>query len=295
MAVAVNLYQTVLALPLATRPAAPTVHEGVGSAWPPVSVVARIEFTVLVKGAELASIALLKSSFGGAALAKSKLKVSVPPGPVLLASVTIRKYVVPLVTGNPMRDGAGEVVPTFPLAQAPGTATRLPGVPVQADRIVTYRPNLVSATTLPVAGATNLNHTLRATLFDAHETAGSFTAVLGVACVVSSVNRKGVALTVVAKLMLSLVAEGACATTSVLGSEGVPPGLGDVTVMAREPAETMSGAGMEARSCVELTKVVSRALPFTLTTALDAKPPPFTVKVNAGPPVATIDGEIDVI
>jgi hypothetical protein len=40
---------------------------------------------------------------------------------------------------------------------------------------------------------------------------------------------------------------------------------------------------------------VSRALPFTFTTALDANPPPFTVSVNAGPPVATIEGEIEVI
>lgn len=38
-----------------------------------------------------------------------------------------------------------------------------------------------------------------------------------------------------------------------------------------------------------------RALPFTFTTALGAKPPPFTVSVNSGPPVATICGEIEVI
>ena len=44
-----------------------------------------------------------------------------------------------------------------------------------------------------------------------------------------------------------------------------------------------------------LTNVVNRALPLTFTTALGAKPPPFTVSVNAGPPVATMDGEIEVI
>ena len=213
-----------------------------------MSEVARIEFTVFVNGVGLALMALLKSSFAGAALAKSKLNVSVPPGPVLLASDTIRKYVVPFVTGNPMRDGAGDVVPTFPLAQAPGTATRLPGVPVQADRMFKYLPNLVSAVTLPVAGATNLNHTLRATLLVAQGTAGSLIAVFAVACVVSSVIRKGVALTMAAKLMLSLVAEGACATNNVFGSEVVPPGLGDVTVIARLPAVRMSVAGIEARS-----------------------------------------------
>src|SRR5580704_12362698 len=57
----------------------------------------------------------------------------------------------------------------------------------------------------------------------------------------------------------------------------------------------MSEAGIEANSCVALTNVVSRALPFTFTTALGANPPPFTVNVNAGPPVATTEGEIDVI
>ena len=38
-----------------------------------------------------------------------------------------------------------------------------------------------------------------------------------------------------------------------------------------------------------------RALPLTLTTAVESNPPPFTVSVNAGPPVATIEGEIEVI
>jgi len=56
----------------------------------------------------------------------------------------------------------------------------------------------------------------------------------------------------------------------------------------------MSEAGIEARSSLELTNVVSRALPLTLTTALGAKVAPFTVSVNAGPPVATIAGDIDV-
>jgi len=41
--------------------------------------------------------------------------------------------------------------------------------------------------------------------------------------------------------------------------------------------------------------VVSRALLFTFTTVLGVNPPPFTVNVNAGPPVATIEGEIEVI
>src|SRR5262252_9067231 len=94
--------------------------------------------------------------------------------------------------------------------------------------------------------------------------------------------------------MLSLLAGGACATKSVFGSDVVPPGLGEVTVMASVPAAAISDAGIEARSSFGLTNVVSRALPLRFTTALGANPPPFTVSVNAGPPVATMGGKIDV-
>jgi hypothetical protein len=99
--------------------------------------VACIEFTVFVKGVGLAFMALLKSSFVGTALAKSRLDVSVPPTALVpvLASVAIKKYFVPLVTLNPSSD-AGVVPGTFPVAQAPATATRLPGVPVHAEAIV---------------------------------------------------------------------------------------------------------------------------------------------------------------
>ena len=51
-----------------------------------------------------------------------------------------------------------------------------------------------------------------------------------------------------AKLMLSFVAGGACATISVFGSEGVPPGTGVVTEIANDPAVAMSEAGIEAKS-----------------------------------------------
>lgn len=94
--------------------------------------------------------------------------------------------------------------------------------------------------------------------------------------------------------MLSLFAGGACAMKSVFGSDVVPPGLGEVTVIASVPAVAMSEAGIEARSSLELINVVSRALPLTFTTALGANPPPFTVSVNAGPPVATMGGKMEV-
>jgi hypothetical protein len=109
------------------------------------------------------------------------------------------------------------------------------------------------------------------------------------------VIRKGkVAAAFVAKLMLSFVPGDACATISVFGSEAVPPGTGVVTEIASDPAVAMSEAGIDAKSCVALTNVVNRELPFTFTTALGANPPPFTVKVNAGPPVATTEGEMEV-
>jgi hypothetical protein len=71
-----------------------------------------------------------------------------------------------------------------------------------------------------------------------------------VACVVSSLIRAGIVAVVTfnGKLMLSFVAEGACATTSVFGADCVPPGKGVVTEIAREPAAAMSEAGIEANN-----------------------------------------------
>ena len=84
---AVNLNQTLFAAPPLAAPAG--AHEGVGSVAP-VLAVARIVFSVVENGAEAMAVALENGSFAGAALAKSRLKVSVPPAPPL-ASVTIKK------------------------------------------------------------------------------------------------------------------------------------------------------------------------------------------------------------
>jgi hypothetical protein len=105
-----------------------------------------------------------------------------------------------------------------------------------------------------------------------------------------------VALVSVASAKLSFVPESACETISVFGSE-VPPPEGFITVIAGEgkAAETISEAGIDAESRVALTNVVSRALPFTFTTDPRTKLWPVTVSVKAGPPVATMLGEMESI
>lgn len=70
-----------------------------------------------------------------------------------------------------------------------------------------------------------------------------------------------------------------------------PPGAGLVTCTGAVPAVAISDAGTEAVSCVELTNVVVRLLPFQLATELDTKPEPFTVRVKAGPPAVELFGE----
>lgn len=80
------MYQTLLAIPPPTAPAG--VHEGVGSVAPPVLGVAKIAFTVFENGTET-TVAAENASFTGATLAKSRLKVRVPPAAPALASVTM--------------------------------------------------------------------------------------------------------------------------------------------------------------------------------------------------------------
>ena len=71
-----------------------------------------------------------------------------------------------------------------------------------------------------------------------------------------------------------------------------PPGVGFVTCIGAVPAVAMSVAGTEAVSCVELTNVVVRLLPFQLTTDPDTKLEPLTVRVKADPPAVALVGEI---
>src|SRR5215475_8974070 len=70
-----------------------------------------------------------------------------------------------------------------------------------------------------------------------------------------------------------------------------PPGLGVKTVTDAVPATAMSAAPIAARSCVALTYVVARSLPFHRTTELATKLLPVTVSVSAGPPAAALVGD----
>ena len=68
-------------------------------------------------------------------------------------------------------------------------------------------------------------------------------------------------------------------------------GVEVVTVTAGVPAEAMSVAGIAAVSWVAETRVVVRADPAKLTTEVETKPVPLTVKVNPGSPAVFVSGE----
>ena len=73
-----------------------------------------------------------------------------------------------------------------------------------------------------------------------------------------------------------------------------PPGAGFVTVTVAVPAVAISAAVTAAVSCVALTNVVVLAAPLKLTTEVDTKPVPFTVRVKAAPPAVALVGEREV-
>src|ERR1700723_3481173 len=72
-----------------------------------------------------------------------------------------------------------------------------------------------------------------------------------------------------------------------------PPGVGFTTVICAVPAAAMSAAVIAAVSCVSLTSVVERALPFQFTVEVDMKLAPFTVNVKAAPPAFALVGAIE--
>ena len=87
---------------------------------------------------------------------------------------------------------------------------------------------------------------------------------------------------------------GAVLIVNVSGPESPPPGAGVKTVTAAVPSVAQSLAGIDARNCVLLTKVVVRFAPFQRTTDVDTNPLPLTVSVNAELPTGVLTGESDV-
>jgi len=84
-------------------------------------------------------------------------------------------------------------------------------------------------------------------------------------------------------------------TVKVTVFEVPPPDAGLKTATWAGPPVPMSLAGIEALSCMLLTNVVARLLPFHCNTELEMNPEPFTVSVNAAPPAAALLGESDVM
>src|SRR5580658_6329928 len=69
-----------------------------------------------------------------------------------------------------------------------------------------------------------------------------------------------------------------------------PPGAGVTTVTAVVPVLVRSDARIAAVNCVELTKVVTRFVPFHCTCEVAMNPLPFTVKVKAPELIAAAAG-----
>jgi hypothetical protein len=84
-------------------------------------------------------------------------------------------------------------------------------------------------------------------------------------------------------------------TPKVTGAEVPPPGAGFVTVTLNVPAVAISGAVIDAVTCVALTNVVVAAVPLKFTTEVETNPVPFTVSVKPGPPTSALTGESVVI
>ena len=66
------------------------------------------------------------------------------------------------------------------------------------------------------------------------------------------------------------------------------------TVTCAVPETATSAVAIDARSCVLLTNVVPRSVPFHRTTEDDVNPLPFTVRLNGGAPAGDAEGASDV-
>ena len=86
------------------------------------------------------------------------------------------------------------------------------------------------------------------------------------------------------------VREGTGGLTAKVRELDVPPAAVRTLTVA-VPMAAIKPAGTAAASCVELPKVVARALPFHSTVFPEIKLLPLTVKVNAELPAFTLEGE----
>src|SRR5882762_5030078 len=80
-------------------------------------------------------------------------------------------------------------------------------------------------------------------------------------------------------------------TVNVCAAEVPPPGAGVTTVTCGVPAAATSAAAMAAVSCVALTKVVVRAVPFQRRLEPLTKPLPVSVSVKAALPADVLVGD----
>jgi hypothetical protein len=72
-------------------------------------------------------------------------------------------------------------------------------------------------------------------------------------------------------------------------------GAGLLAVTLNVPAVAISAAGIEAVTCVALTKVAAIELPLNEIVPPEMKPVPLTVSVKVAPPTRALAGESDVI
>jgi hypothetical protein len=103
------------------------------------------------------------------------------------------------------------------------------------------------------------------------------------------------ALTLIGDMELTLGVGFAAVMVKARLFDTPPPGAGLVTVTWALPGDLMSAALIEALSCVALTKVVLRLLPFHCTVALGTKFEPFTVRVKLEVPAVALAGNAEVM
>jgi hypothetical protein len=92
-----------------------------------------------------------------------------------------------------------------------------------------------------------------------------------------------------------VVVGGGLFTVTTCAFEEPPPGAGLATVMLNVPAVVRSLAGIAAVTLMLLAKVVVRGEPAKLTTEVDTKFVPFTVRVKAPLPRVALAGEMLVV